>query len=638
MMITENSTSLADSLTSKQMEFKSKFLHTASVQKEGCDSKMDEGYLLKKDLFGGVEESKLLPADFYQILSLARRRREGEITRAKGTRIPAPNKLGEALLLDFEGFRHLAASLNLPLVLAELAIIDNESLERARNARNRQSVEILGFGDGQAQQPEFVSVLAAFDEFATDELMMKAWDRAIGRVVGEECRAIVGTPETYNYAYIWYQRSFTEEALGGHAHHHHATDGEPNHRKIVTVVDSAGGPVQIGLPEFYPFGTLTTIETKSERSPNTPRQVASKFLTYIHENATEEIRDERIQKLDNTILLIVPFTRPRLYQLEGLTDLEAGENILPQKSGDQEGGGVFILCRDTFAEADEEVRERLRSQNLETLEDRVRKFAGMVMWLMHRSAILEAKLERDNTREEDLGQYFHLIAKSLRRIRTNVLGALAGAEDYDLPDNIRKPLDNAKVVTERLEDVGDIARHALLLRSGRFSPLPLDETSNVSDFENLIKDEIERAVEFAKEHGIQDEDRRAEVKSVGFALEWDLNGLARIRTSRPYLSSLFDEVFKNALEHGGFTTALNKIKVRVFSRSAGENTYVIVSVANPIRDEKARITLMEVFAKRRFYLGISQIEMLAQVFNLNPPHFTVQENEAVVYCFIGVAR
>lgn len=613
----------------EKVECLDSFPHNASNQKDDGSWRMAEG-ILRKDIQGGLEDSSLLPADFYQILSLARRRHES-------VGAPDSRRLAEALVPDFESFRQLADSVCLPLVLVELAIIDNESLERYRNSRRRGSVLAVGPNRrNDEQNPEFVSVLASFEEFSKDDGLMQAWDAATDRIVREQGKSIVGTQETYEYAYIWDELALTsvkpiQQPLPGSP----GLSDTPI-RSGIEVMNPSGSSVRIRLPEFYCFGEETSRETFDEsqpkHNPDVPRKIAKDLLTYFRESAAEE---GIAQTLDHAILIIVPFTRPKLYQTEGLR--ESGNSLDHQKSGDQEGGGVFILCRDAFDTSGEENKQRLQQQGLESMETRVRRLASVIMWLMHRSAMLEAKRERDNTRAQDVAQYFHMIAGSLRLISNSVSDLSASSDS--IPEDVKKYIDATKREVEELERVGQIARHALLLRSGRSSPLSLDRVLGVGEFEGLIKSWVDKAVKSAKEQGVE-ECRRAAVKEVEVDFKWDVRGNAAIRTNEAYLRALFNEVFQNALEHGGFDSANKVVHVRVYStidNDPFELGKLVMRVANRVRDEKAQIALKELFGKRRFYLGISQIEMLAQVYDLDPPYFAVEENEAVVYCCVGVA-
>ena len=617
-----------------------RFNDNAAFGGEIRDGRMAKGFL-RKDLLGGLEESELFPPDFFQIFSLAEKVRKGDLDKTPNISSERQT-LADLMAPDFESFSQLAKSFALELSLVELAIIDNDSLERYDDARAQAATKIIGVKNHD-DQPKFVSAIAAFTDFKKNNRLLKAWDTATERVVTEMKRSIVGTPETYDYAYLWEVLSLSESVAPELPLDYGVDDEVLINRKTYMVESASGEKFRVGLPEFYPFGTQTSSETSKsgiqrEPSRDLPLIILNRLLTYFHEVSVEELQDASIRKLDHAILIIVPFTRPRLYQSDDLTDSKILGNVQHQKSGDRAGGGVFILCRDLFDtdETSQELNSRLREQGLNEQEARIRRLAVTMMWLMHRSAMLEARLERNNKREEDLGEYFHLIAKSLRRLRTNVYRAASSSEDYKLPENVQESLASAEVVTKRLEELGKIARQAVLLRSGRSSPLSLDTFLDTSELKQCVESEITEAMDFAKNQGIQDEGRRSEIAHVTSHLEWNVPSIERIRTSRLYLNSLFGELFKNALEHGGFNGS-KLITIEVFSRTLDEKTYIVMSVSNPLRDPKAGETLREVFRKRHFYLGLSQIEMLAEVYNLNQPHFAVEGNEAVVYCFLGIA-
>jgi len=585
----------------------------------------------RKEILGGIEESQLLPADFYQILSLARRRRESVST-------PDSQRLAEALVPDFESFDKLAKSVSLPLVLVELAIIDNESLERYRESRIRRARRANGGEEETDDQPEFVSVLATFDEFSKDDALIRVWDTGTERVVREKGKSIVGSPETYGWAYIWDELALAQMVISENSQEADLKADRDPIRDGIEIKNPAGDLFRIRLPEFYRFGKETSREaldeSTQEHSNDGPKKIARDLLSYFNEGL---IKESNSSQLDHAILLIVPFTRPRLYQSEGLTDGEA-DIYSHKKSGEQEGGGVFILCRDTFANADAALKERLIAHDLESKKNRVRRLATAVMWLMHRSAMLEAKRERAYTQGQDVAQYFHMISGSTRKLKNDVKAVLRSSES--LSEDVKKYLDASKGELEQLDRMGEIARHALLLRSGRSSPIPLEANFDVTSFEAMVKSEITRAVSAAKEHRVET-GRRELVKDVDVDFSWEVSADARPFTSQGYLHTLFDEVFQNALQHGGFDAAHHAINVKVYSLSNGDirrGATFIMRVANPVRDERARINLRELFGRRRFYLGLSQIEMLAQVYDLEPPFFALEKGDAVVYCCIGVSR
>jgi hypothetical protein len=608
---------------------------------------MAEGSWLRSKLLAGLDDQRLEVADFHRILFMARRHRGANDTNGECS-APDPSVLARQMALDLSCFRRLAKLVGFPPLLVELALIDDESLERSRHPKEGHVSEWSDYTAAlqpdetpqSDEHPEFVSVLAAYDEFAEDDRLLRAWHRATSRVVKEEGWSIVGTPESYQYVYLWDQvpKGVTQSR---------STPPQQKPSNFVERSDFVStnpgdreAMARIGLPVFYFFGKVTTSDLIEDRHRpvDRPPRIARQLLAHLLDSTVEEFGDLEAQFLDGALLMIIPFTRPRFYGSPGLDPEHPQATQRSTRRGDRPGGAVFLLC--SIEEARDDYSQSLIPDQETELDRRVRRFAIAIWWLLFQSAMLEARQERDDTREADLAQYSHLIAKSLRQVTTHVANAISDAEGVSgIPTSVIDELNHAEVESKRLAAVGEIARAALLIKSGRAATQELSLAATTTQFETIFYGLTSEVLNFVKSHGIQSAARRAQVRDINFVREPKSRlGTGTVRSNESYLRSLIGELVKNAVEYGGYTDANGSTFSIILEDVRRDNSsgYVRLRIANPIRDDAAKKALVEMFRRRRLHLGLSHLELLAQVFSLPFPRFAVEQDDAVVYCAVGI--
>lgn len=555
----------------------------------------------RADFLDGVDDRLSQPPDFMRILEAADRKS------------PSADS-AEFVRRSLECFRLVADQQGLSPLLTELAIFDDELLQLSLEPRGSRIETSAGESSTSLPVLQFVSVLASYSEFGQDDRLMRAWHRATARVVSEERRAIVGEMDTYRFAFIWHQVGPNDEAA---ARREPPSPDEGISIEMVCVPDPqhASQSVTVGLPTSYSFGD-ETIKQIIERHrlrltklapTDQPQRAAYKLIIHFLVAAAHELDESRTHALRNCLLLIVPFTRPWLYGRPDPRD--------PDALGDKPGGGVFMLFAAPQCSSEE-------------LESKLRKVAVGVNWFLFRAAMLEAQYTRFSTRESDLSEFCHLIARPLRiaandahKAHTIARKKLAGDE------KLLELLACAKQSTERLETVGKIARKAVLIRSARETPYQLDTLFE----KDRLQAVIEHALRDAKSIGIRDEMRRAQAQNIDHVLSWQPDDAWMIRTTEHYLDMLLYEVFRNALEHGQFDTARNKIESIVFV----DRSYMLMSTSNPLTNHRAQAAVRDMFRRKRLLLGLTQIELLARTHSVPLPQFEVVGDSVVVTYVLG---
>ena len=594
---------------------------------------MLDNWLRTDDLLGGVNERTLLFADFHRILSLAWDGRESPTPENPHRTPPDPVRLAKQMAEDFSCFRTVAKHAGFPPLLMELALIDDASLKRSQQPQDQQVSNIIRGQDlSSYEQPEFVSVLSAYDQFALDDRLLTAWDRATARVVKEDGQSIVGTPQSYDYVYMWDQLQRNQIQNLQTASKTGRCRNILHRQEFYSVSDgiTASEKIMIGLPKFYSFGQQTASELKqSSRPPHRPMEIAGRLLTHLLDCIVSEFHEDSkdaLAQFERLILLIVPFTRPRFYASVALVEEEQYGVTESQQAGARPGGSLFILCQES------------NSKVIDNLGHRIRDLALGIWWLMFQCAMFEARRERDHTRDEDLGQYGHMVAKPLRRIIWHTTQAQIQAEqEPKVPVSLKTELSLTELAAQRFEEFTKIARDALLIKSGRAAPRTFSDMLDAAGFEIDLRTHFIKALEFTKQLGIESPIRRAAVANIEFDWTFNLPPGSRVRTDTYYLESLIGEIVKNAVEYGGYGPQNgNNFVVKIFHQSKQpSDTYVIAQVANPTLDRRASEVLKNKFARGRFYLGLSQIELLAQTYGLPIPHFMVQGTNAIVNCVVG---
>jgi signal transduction histidine kinase len=500
-------------------------------------------------------------------------------------------------------FRAVAQAHGFAPLLTELAILNDELLHLALEAGETR-IEIAALEETQAldERLQFVSVLASYLQFGTSDSLLRAWRQATAQVVDVDKRAIVGEMDAYQQAFIW-DRISAQDVQQAPANAH-GWDGEIVLGTVEDDQDSKG-LVTVGLPMAYSLGA-ETIRHIQNRDPRTDeaRKIAHHLIQRFLSAAKAELTAAQTALLSDSVLLIVPFARPWLF----------GDEV-----EDRPGGGVFMLCR-------------VLPHALE-LHTRLRSVTQDINWFLFRAAVLEAQQQRYSTREIDLTQFSHMVSRHLRAAASQTFVALELAKAQKPQDAaLLQALGTAEGTTRRLEQIGEIARKTVLIRSGREVPYQLTgEVQSPEQFRQLFTATVDAVMRDARTFGLREDWRRKRADDVTHHLEAHFPPGAQLVTDERYLNLVLYEIYRNALEHGGFDRDHKSID-SILHVEAG---HLYVRVSNPMT-AAGRKALAEMLRRRRLLLGLTQIELLAQAYGLPLPKFDVGEDAVSVTCVVGL--
>ncbi len=585
-----------------------------SESKSGRKTKMSSG-LLKADFLEGLKEAEISPANFNRILALAR------VSLNGSSNSDVLKDQARELAIDVEGFRKLALSQQLKPLLVEVAVIDDDSWELSRNLSTDNQRNFLRqkfVKDNGCQQPMFASLICSYEEFASDTDLLKIWHCATANVV-DDGFSLVGTPEFYNYVHL--NDQFTKEEIDELRNKSQSPCGlSADERPGYIVVNEEPfmhEPVAVALPALFPFGGQTSNRLNDDQlenyDPDFPKHIVHRLMNHFAEKVFQEKINLEPEQL---ILLIVPFSRQRLWRSEGFP---RAKNPYSKEAAERPGGGIFLLCSDVG--------------NAARLDDRIQRASFGLWWLVIRSVMIEAREERERIRQADLAQYGHIIHKSVVTVLTHARNAKSDIAGIDLiPSSVIEEIDTTVSSATRLDEIGELARDALLLHGGRGIARVLDLRYTPTEFSekfeeivNLTKDIMAKTLKTSKELA----DRESSIVN-------KIPDNYIVQTSRVFLESLLSEIVKNVLKHGGHQVK-DGIPFLNCSLFVEDEKWIVLRAANPIKVNVSPNNLRKIFNQPSVYLGLSHLELLGQVYNLPSPYFAVESNDAITYCVLGKA-
>jgi len=483
-------------------------------------------------------------------------------------------------------FRSVAQAHGFSALLTELAILNDELLHLALEP-GEHGVEIASVDPSEEldDRLQFVSVLASYLQFGTNDCLLRAWRQATAQVVDVDQRAIVGEMDAYQQAFIWDRISAHDVACA--PANEQGWDGEI---ALGTVEDDQDLSrfVTVGLPMAYSLGadTIQRIQKRDSRTDEA-RKIVHHLIARFLSAAKAELDETSIAALSNSVLFIVPFARPWLF----------GDEV-----EDRPGGGVFMLCSVEPHPFD--------------LQARLRSVTQDINWFLFRAAVLEAQQQRYSTRETDLTQFSHMVSRHLRTATSQAFVAFTVAEQQPVKDvELLKALATVERTTQRREvpyRMTDPAR-----------PAP--------DFVKLFGSTVDKVLAEATQYGLREEWRRERSRNVTNHTELQLDMAVQVRTDVHYLDLLLYELYRNALEHGAFSDQHKRIDTVLFT----QDDKILVRVSNPL-DAASCVSLTELLRRRRLVLGLTQIELLARTYALDLPKFNVADDAVAVTCVVGL--
>ena len=506
-------------------------------------------------------------------------------------------------------FRALAESLQLSPSLLELAIIDDDILQLYFDPpESRVKASFIS-------PPTFVSVVIGYpshtdslhsSELTGQERRVQAWHRATTRIVNDCKSAIVGEWETYSYAYLW--DSIPVETPRDRES---TASIEPRIFQVIDDLDS-NSCLAVGLPRSFSFGDETIEQVRRRKgNPDRPREVTRALVQeFAAELGASTPANGKTQVSQQGVLLIVPFTRP--YMFDPRHPGMSGQLNL----GERPGGALFLLC-DRSQIADTEL-----SHCLSTL-------ARGCSWFLVRSAMLEAQSARYACRQEDVSQFTHMMSNPLIDVSHNLNLARDAADALRPVDTtLTERLRSAQATTTRLISIGELAKKVVLLRAGQEVPFSFDTPLSLSAFRHLLETTINEALSNAKRSiELQRQDYYSRIADISSTVDWKRSAegfeTALFYVDRDYLSMMVGELIKNAVRYGGFEGTSKLIRCTVSAEAeANAPTDILLSVANPIKDARARAKLENISGKKRLYLGLTQLDLLATAFGVKRPGMT----------------
>jgi len=528
--------------------------------------------------------------------------------------------VARSALDDLEAFRSIAAGYGFTPIMVELAIFNDELLQIAMDPSDRV---VSNHSGGSSDLPEFLSVSASYEDFTENSALLRAWHRASRLVVERDKESTVGEKRTYDYAYLWDYLAPQEIKSASADARRFEGQQEPS---AAFVID---GLANVMPPVSYSLGTEAIRRIKEDFSiaksrtarldevlKREPRRILHNLMTYFAAAAYYEKSDAVIFALAKTILLVVPFTRPWLFRME---DPSKHKEEPPTS---RPGGGVFMILK-----VDEELMA-----NKHSLEASLTRLSSALDYVVFQAGMLEAQQQRFMTRETDLSLFGHTISGQLRQATTDCSRAVFEASKSLGGDSrVMTYINSVYQSVLRLEQVSEIARTVVLMRSGRAAPTRFSSRAVFADFESEVVTCCRMALANARE-GISDPARKLAVQNVTYEpLQWPKEAPSLVKTDDKYLTMLINELMRNAVRHGDFDD-----RQQIEFQFTCKDKYVHLEVRNPIRiDAKTRQTLNNMLSRKSLSLGITQIEILARTYGLPLPCFSVLTKDFSVECVVA---